>query len=66
MKPSPLVSPGVREIPSRTTKFTPPSEFWVSLGSAVLSVLTTLSDKRDPQLMAVPEYGRGPLILDFA
>lgn len=39
---------------------------WLSLGSAVLSVLTTLSDKRDPQLMAVPEYGRGPLILDFA
>lgn len=38
---------------------------WVSLGTAVLSVLHTLSDKRGDGF-AAPDYGRGPLILDFA
>lgn len=39
---------------------------WVSLGSAVLSVLQTVMEQRSRNSLAVPDYGRGPLILDFS
>lgn len=41
-------------------------ETWFSLGALVLSVLHSLKDTRSRNALAVPEYGRGPLILDFA